>query len=154
MLTRTFTYLIPVLSKSVDIRLDVLKNAYLGYVNTEPDGKIYCLWKYPGSEYEEYLSSQSENVIDHDEKTILTVMDFPDKQHYWNFVNGKYSQFSSDNKSLIMDFHKLDVSSDVWKVMYRYEGLYQLREKQLKVQIPRTQEIGEMINFEKECLST
>jgi len=153
MLTRSYTYLVPVLSKTVNVRTNFLENAYLGYMNTEPDQNIYCLWKYPGIEYEEYLSSVSNNIIDHDKETIISVIPFPDMNHYWKFVNGKYSEFSDENKQVILDFHGLDEGSDVWKIMYKYEGLYQLREKQLKTRIPRTQEIGELINFKKECIS-
>lgn len=152
MLNRSFTYLLPVLDKK--IRKDLIINTYLGYVNTKPDQKLYCLWKYFNNDYEEYLYSISENVIDYSKDTILTVHNYEDVDHYWKFINGQYSQFTEINKKKILKFHNLNVSSDVWKIMYKYEGYYQLKEKQLNVTIPRTQEIGEIVKFENECLST
>lgn len=73
------------------------------------------------------------------------------ENNYYNVIDGKYSRLDDVYKRHILDFHrKYDNVSTMKGVLYKEERLYQMWEREIGQEIPRTQEIGTMPDMEYE----
>lgn len=159
-LTRTFTYLVPILNTEVEILYNLVQNAYVGVetINKTFDGNIYCHFKYDSEHlaYEKYLFEHKlyKTHLDLEDNTYIVGFEFPKKYYknvYCNFVEGSYSKFPDIAKKLILNFHNLSKSSLQCRIMYKDRLLYKEKSEQLNCFIPYSQEIGDLPIFENEC---
>jgi len=157
-LTRSTTYILPMLGKKIsDFPTDL--NCFLGDTNkVELKDKIFLIVKNQSDPW--FVANieslcLKDNFIESYEcnnNYTMFVFDVPEeyKSEYFKFKEGKYSLFDDTYKRKVLNFHNLGTHSTVGKVLYRDITLYKEWEKNLGVDIPRTQEIGNMPNPKQE----
>lgn len=151
--TRSFTYLLPKLASLVNISKDKVKNLFLGIQNTTRNfnGSVY-LWTSDSTDYTKdkyYASTTNTKTGD------LIEFDYPCRDTYVNFIEGKYSKIPPESKKLIINYHKNSPNiTKVKKILYKHESLFKELEDKLGVEIDRYNEVGDKINFEEEIYNT
>lgn len=159
-LTRTYTYLLPVLDIFVPMKKEFVVNAYLGVrgYNNDFNGKIFIKVRYDENniEYERmlienelYVSGESLNGH------YLIKYRFPEmyyKSVYLNFINGRFSLFPSEIKKKILSYHKLTSKSMIYKILYKDPGLKKKMAEDLNVPMNCIDELADMVLFNKEFL--
>lgn len=166
---KSATYLIPLLSKDVDIEFDYLLtnsfvkfNREIGYI----EYPIGLLYEYEESnafnEYNNYLTHcelyHKAYLINMTHK--LYIFRFPEKYitEYKLFKEGKYSRFSSEAKALIISYsaeaYKYpplieEITGVLWKHASRREKL----EKALGMILPKDSELTSKIVYDEETFN-
>jgi hypothetical protein len=127
--------------------------------NPELKEKIFLLYRKNSS----LNSFQDETLKEHnlffdsydvDDNHIMYCFNLPlgYENNYYCFVDGKYSEMDDVYKQHILKFHQRYYNIERVKgVLYRSEKLYKEWEEYLKTDIPRTQEIGSIPNWDIEC---
>lgn len=158
---RTFTYMLPMLGdSSADFRN--IKQCFLGD-ESYPDekGRLYLLQEISN---ETWFNTYFKELIGHPmfekhykvkDKYIMLVfkLDKEKEKIYNKFKKGQYSTFKESYKKHILKFHELPFTSSIAQILYRAENKYKEWEKRLQVEIPRTQEIGNMPDLQFEMFN-
>lgn len=169
-LNRSKTYLLPLLSELVNFDMKFMKsllNTYM-YVDTQEYDNCLCIlheFNFKDPEFTSYEHRLTKNelfvrCVDIGNK-VLYIFKFPDiyMKEYNLFKEGKYSEFGSDAKELILNFwadvHKGNKSAvefliKVKQILNKEDKLKQIIEKQLGVILSNEQELGEISDPEKE----
>lgn len=155
---RSCTYILPMMGTKRKDFLN-LKSCFIGD-ELRPDltEHILLLFKFSSDRwflnYEEELKANPLYVenYDADKFHIMYVFKVPEGQleNYNHFKNSRYSQFDKDYKRHIISFYELRSDNHVIKVLYKLEDKYLELEEKLNVHIPRTQEIGSIIDLNLE----
>jgi hypothetical protein len=148
------TYLVPLISKSVNINKPLLKGSFLYYIEesylSEKEG-LFLLFKWDVN-YEEYLINTVEKHFDIDGEHIMVYCKY--KPEDYNdvelIINGKYSEISLTNKKRIVNYHNVSSSSKVYKVLFKDITLKKQIEEELNIKLDDTAELGQIINKHKE----
>jgi hypothetical protein len=152
---RTCVYLLPILGKSVKDFKNLIQ-VYVGDSDyPEEEHKLYVLYEKDNyEEQQEELKKHPafERVYSVSDKFFMGVYNLTEeeKEHYDNFLNGRYSKLKDTYKNHILNFHGLSYHSEIAKVLHRSEIKYQEWEKRIGLPIPRTQEIGSMPVLDEE----
>ena len=72
------------------------------------------------------------------------------KKDFDDFIEGKYSEMSTDYKMQVLKFHKLDIQSQVAAILFRAESRRLALQKKLNVDIAVDAELLSIINPETE----
>jgi hypothetical protein len=160
------TYILPLLSKDVDIEFEyLLENTYLKFnINIGdieyPIGLLYELEDSSAfSEYNDYLTKNdlyfTSYIINMTHK--LYIFRFPEKyiSEYKLFKEGKYSKFSNEAKSLIISYsaeaYKYPpLIEDIIGVLWKHKSRKDKLEKQLGMSLPKDSELASKIEYDKE----
>lgn len=166
--TRTTTYLLPLLSKTigVDYRAHI-RNCYIFFNDdigvSYPIGVAYDVSDFGSFEefdmYDEMLKASSwfrqYYTFNHDIR--LYVFECPDewKADYDLFVMGRYSQMSKDAKRVILSYTTLEYKyqpliDDIAGILYKRRDRKEKLEKVLAMTIPDDLELASRINPEQE----
>jgi len=152
---RSFTYILPMLGEIQD-QFKFLKQCFVGD-SSKPNlkDKIFALYELNKENewVEAYEKTLQSNELYHyhykcDDVHTMYVFNLPifNKENYFSFKTGKYSQFTDKYKRHVLAFHNLGMRSEVGKVLYRAEDKYVEMEKLVGQKIDRGQEIGNMPN--------
>ena len=139
MLTKSYTYVLPMLSPYINIRRDQLVNAFIGDKDfPEYDNHIFLLYKFNGSkaflQYEDYLehSKLFVKTYDPDKNHVMYIFNVPSfyRNDYNLFRKGKYSEMAYDGykpvsflqakgaKEIGVEFHSLSKTYNMtgWRI--------------------------------------
>jgi len=152
MRNKSFTYILPMMSKYFDVIRENLLNTFL-YSGDHPEYKehIFFLYKFSGDkkyiEYENYLENQDilEMYYDPDKYHTLFCFKIPEeyKDMYKKFLKGRYSEFPQDYKVLIFKFHGItDPVHRVAQVLFKHPDLREEWEDKLGVDIHEDAEVS------------
>lgn len=149
--TRSYTYLLPGLVDETSVSKEQLNNLWLGIenVNSTFDGNVYCEYGDCNIEINKSDSYYITNYII--DNKFFVCYKYPDIIIYENFVNSYYSRLPDVYKKRILDYHKLSFSSQQALILYKTKILKEKIEKDLGVKLDLSVELGEEIQFEKEC---
>ena len=160
MKTKSFTYILPMLSYFIDVRKRNLVNTYIGaWQYPDLNNHIFLLYKFNGDkkfiEYEDYLENCAlfHSKYDPDKTHVMFVLNVPEDYQdiYDLYKEGKYSKFSEDYKIQIFKFHGIsDGEHKVAKVLFKHPDLREELEERLGVDIPEDQEISSVPDMEIE----
>ncbi len=169
------TYLLPLLSEIIPLKVEYLKYLKNTYVFDDMDEYQDCIFilhdfNFRNPSFTQYENSLTESelfvdLIDIDNQ-VLYVFKFPEEymHEYESYKQGKYSKFGKDAKELILSFW-VDVYSGnisatnflmkVKQILHKDEKLRKKLEQQLssrehKVKIDRNAELGEAFDKEHE----
>jgi len=101
------------------------------------------------------------SVIDKDDTILIKVL-FPEELNNLKelFLDSKYSEFSEDNKTDILDYHftysELNDYIKIGYILYKNEILKNVMAKELQIkssEIPRDMELDSLVNIENETYS-
>lgn len=151
--TKTATYLLPMVSRYINVDLGSLINVYLGdeLHNRFNDYKhLYLHFKFNNSadalKYEDYLINNpySEGHYDVDNDTYMIVFKIPavESDLVSTFLEGKYSHFPLEYKNDIISFFKLKNSDKLFQVLFRDRKLKRKLEYELGVTISEESELS------------
>jgi len=132
-----------------------LINAYIGLSDMSVTGNIHIAYRYTGDrgfyEFEQKIS-QHKNLLDSyclDNFHSMYEFSVPDKyiNEYSLFLEGKYSEFSEHYKDKLCKFYSPIISVPVkntrfYKIIYKDEGYRKKLSKDLGIEIPKNQELG------------
>lgn len=172
----SYTYLLPLLSEQVNLTKDILVYIHNTYITTNKDatkGKFYLLCKFnyadrKFTELEGQLTSNDLYITSHEiNDLILYEFNFPkhfiEDQQY--FLQGKYSKFKKDAKTLILEYWTKIyghipsfVTTTLLKIKQIFNKSEKLRLKMIeeltdngkRVFIEKGSELGNKIDEEKE----
>ena len=157
MLTKSYTYVLPMLHPYVNIRKDRLVNAFIGDEDyPEYDNHIFLLYKFSGSKafltYEGELEGHELFVksYDPDKSHVMFVFKVPSfyKNDYGLYKKGKYSEMAYDYKVLIFEFHSIyDHEHKVAKVLFKHPDLKEELEDRIDVELPKGAEVSSIPNL-------
>lgn len=160
MLTKSYTYVLPMLSPYIDIRKDSLINTFIGDENApEYNNHIFLLYKFSGAQpflrYEDYLehSKLFVKTYDPDKNHVMYVFNVPSLyQHEYNlFKQGKYSELSYDYKVIIFEFHNIyDSEHKVAKVLFKNQDLKEELEDRINEELPKGAELSSVPDLDTE----
>ena len=163
MLTKSYTYVLPMLSEYILLRKDFLMNSFIGDVEyAEYDNHIFLLHKFRGSKsfllYEHELSNSNLFVdsYDPDKHSTMHVFKVPKKyqKQYDLFKEGKYSKLDYEYKVLIFKFHGItDPEHRVAKVLFKHEDLKEEIEDRIGAEIPKGNELSSVPDLSVEIFS-
>jgi hypothetical protein len=159
------TYLLPLISKDVSIEFDyLLINTYIKFNrNIDIDYPFGLLYEIENTdawnEYNDYLTLNPLYHTSHlagcDKK--LFIFRFPEKyfREYTLFKEGKYSQFDTEAKSLIISYSALaykypPLIEDLTGVLFRHKSRRIKIEKELGMSIPESCELASRISYDNE----
>jgi len=170
----SYTYILPLLSELVYLNNEIhncIVNTYL-FTNTNSSlGKFYILCKYnyrkpEYSIYEDKLISNELFVNSYDVKDkVLYEFNFPDvyKFEQIKFINGEYSLFKKDAKTLILKFWTelygnipsfvTGLLLKIKQTLYKEEKLRKKLEEELGEIIPKDRELGQKIDINNETFT-
>lgn len=144
---KTYTYIYPMLSKTIATVKDHLLNAFIGDIDhPEMDEHIFLLYEFQNTEkflkYEAYLKEHEACIKNYDPttETVMFVFDIP--KDYINiyklFKRGKYSRFPRDYKLHICAFHNIENGAHkIVQVLNKDERLYLELEERLDSPVSR-----------------
>lgn len=154
------TYILPMLASSTfkystDIYNSNLRGVFIGDSSDQAKysvNKIILLYRFKGDKtfinFENKLINHSlfEHHYEPDKLHTLYVFNVPDefKADYKLFTEWKISQFSKEYKQQIIDFHRLDSNSIIYKVLHKDLKLKQELEHKIKVRLPEDNELSSM----------
>jgi len=72
------------------------------------------------------------------------------KNDYKKFIEGKYSEFSSNYKDMILKFHKIDIDSQIAQILYKGQTRRKKLEDSLGVSLDPDAELFSVINKDRE----
>lgn len=165
---RSATYMIPLLTKDINIDLDyLLINTFLKfnkYIEIPyPIGLLYEIEDTDAfKEYDSYLTHNKlfyKSFVTNDYNKLF-VFNFTDKyiNEYILFKEGRYSKFSVEAKSLIISYSAStykypplieDITGVLWKHSIRRERM----ERELDMRLPVDSELASIINYESETFN-
>jgi hypothetical protein len=150
------TYLVPLISKLVNINRPLLKGSFLYYeeaLSLSENKGLFLLFKWD-NEYEEYLLNNKfvENHYDINGEHIMIYCKYSssDLNDVKLIIEGKYSQISIENKKKILNYYNASPTSKVYKVLYKDKSLKQQIENDLNITLADDMELGQIINKQKE----
>lgn len=154
MYTKSYTYVLPMLSPYININRDKLINTFIGDEEfPEYDSHIFLLYKFSGSKkflkYESYLEESDLFVksYDPDKEHVMYVFKVPSfyKNEYSLYCRGKYSEFSYDFKVAIFEFHSIfDHDHKVAKVLFKHPDLREELEDRIDAVLPEGAEVSSL----------
>ena len=160
MLTKSYTYVLPMLSPYINIKRDQLVNAFIGDKDfPEYDNHIFLLYKFNGSkaflQYEDYLehSKLFVKTYDPDKNHVMYIFNVPSfyRNDYNLFRKGKYSEMAYDYKVIIFEFHKIyDSEHKVAKVLFKHQDLKEEIEDRIGAEIPKGNELSSIPDLDTE----
>jgi len=129
--TKTSQFIMPILGYNYEY-FDFKETFYNSYISSNYHS-IYLVYKFSSSqEYlqlEERLQKHPKFVSIIDPDPSIVVFEFELDENYWkdidNIIEGRYSNISPTLKTKICLFHKFDVNSKTFKVLYRVKTLRQ-----------------------------
>ena len=152
MLTKSYTYVLPMLHPYIQVNKDRLVNAFIGDEDLpEYDNHIFLLYKFSGSKqflaYENRLESSDLFVksYDPDKNHVMFIFNIPSfyKQDYKLYKQGKYSEMSYDYKVVIFEFHSIyDHEHKVAKVLFKHPDLKEELEDRIDAALPKGAEVS------------
>ncbi len=167
------TYLLPLLSEVININEETIKfigNTYMFDTKNEYLNAFYIELKsdFSDPEYTQYEHSLTENdyylqSIDYDDGTTLFIFNFPEEYLHERkmFLEGKYSKFQEDAKTLIKEFWTEIYGTDnyavnflikIKQVLNKEKRLKEKLEKSLGVTLSDDAELGDLVNKESETI--
>lgn len=170
--TKSKTYLLPLLSEVVDLRIKFipyLLNTYMFDENNKFQECFYILhdFNFKNPEFTAYEHKLVNNPlfvkqIDIDNKVIY-IFKFPEEylDEYYKLLDSRYSEFGEDAKKLILKFWGEVYSGNssgvnfllkVKQILYKDEKLRQKIQTNLGVTIDKNQELGDHVDPENEIL--
>ena len=75
------------------------------------------------------------------------------KRNYKLFKNGKYSKFSKTYKIDILDFHDLEMSSEIGQILFQDDKRKKVMEEKLGVILEDNSELLSIINKDEEIFN-
>ena len=83
---------------------------------------------------------------------VMFVFDVPNKhiKNYKNFINGKYSKFSSDYKFDVLEFHDKELDNELGQILFKSEKRKKEMEHKLDITLPKNSELLSIIDIEQE----
>ncbi len=89
---------------------------------------------------------------DPNEYSVLFEFSIPEKysQNFKYFIEGKYSKFDSEYKMKILNFHNLNIDSQIAEILFKSESRKLALEKKLNVTLEEDVELLSIIDIEKE----
>ena len=87
---------------------------------------------------------------------VMFVFNVPEKykKEYVLFLKGKYSKFSQDYKLHILDFHGLEMDSEVSQILFRSKKRKKALETKLNCPLPKGSELLSIINKDDETYNS
>lgn len=160
MRNKSFTYVLPMLSKHFDVRKKNLLNTFI-YSTDKPKLKnhIFLLYRFSGEkeflEYEDYLENLKFFETSYDPDKLHTIYCFKIPKEgldvYNKFLKGKYSEFTQDYKVHIFKFHNIkDPTHRVAQVLFKHPDLREEWEDKLGVTISEDAEVSSPPNVDLE----
>lgn len=168
------TYLLPLLSEFVDFDKKFFDNLINTYVFENSYKYKDCImilhdFSFRNPEYTRYEHQLTNNelfvdLIDVGNK-VLYIFKFPEiyMHEYNKFIQGKYSEFGSDAKELILEFYtdiyKHNVNAvpflvKVKQILFKDDKLRRKMERDLKVILPPEAELGQAFDEVSETFQT
>ena len=156
--TKSSTFIFPMLTGNR--RLFLWKSLFVNcFLHTEEDKNcISLLYRWSSDpvflKFEKALSKfkSFKRRYDPSPNYVMFVFDIPKKykKEYQLFLKGKYSKFSQDYKLHILNFHKLDMDSEVAQILFRSKRRRKALEKKLNCSLPEDSELLSIIdNYEE-----
>jgi hypothetical protein len=169
MKTRSYTYMLPMLSLSLSYYAEHLVNVFFGDESKpELNEHIFLLFKFSGDRkrpsHTSYLWIEEDlkkhplyvEMYDPDPHHVMMAFTIP-KEHIVNyklFRSGKYSELSEEYKRTLLEYHYPDPvrreQGTLRKVLYKDESLYRSWEERLATKIKRGQEISSLPDVAEE----
>lgn len=86
---------------------------------------------------------------------VTFVFDIPTKyeEDYANYIAGKYSKFSPEFKSKIMEFHSFNIYGEMAQILFQDENRRKRLEEDLGVELPKGSELFSIIDKEEETFN-
>ncbi len=153
--TKTFIYALPMIGEKkknfINIQNCFLWNedypSYNGY-------NIFPIFLHSNNEiYQNFIRSLENDprclfYYNADDRHRMFCIEIPDKykEEMDKFKMSMYSKMSDSYKEHILKFHGATPTHDIGRVLYRDEKLYQEKENELRVSIPRDNEIASVLN--------
>lgn len=166
------TYLLPLLTDVVHIPKNIIDNLENTFISDSTGLNTDCismLFKYSKdesfTEWEDELFEHPSFVQSYDlDDKVLYVLEFPERyiKEYNYFKNGQYSKFGEDTKIMIIKYLSRVYGSDpkvipiikkIKQILTKAESLRVKMENALNVPIGEHQELGEMVNMNKETFN-
>lgn len=157
--TRTYTYLLPGLAYNVSINKELLVDVFLGDIENlkaPSERLIYCLFKFDENqtEYEESLMNHSLFVehYDVDEEHFMCIFKYPEEFYddYDKFINSQMGSFSLKFRGIIVKYHSLVKSSNVYCVLHKTPLYRKQLEYKIGVELPEDADLAEALNIKNE----
>jgi hypothetical protein len=171
---RSITYLFPLINDILNLDSKFYYNYVLNtYIFSDDDkGKyFYVLLKF-NEEDEDFLEKESYLTeldlyvgnIDVDEDTVLFKFKFPKAYHheYDKFIQGKYSEFKLDAKTIILKFfnslysqnsdNNISFLTNMKHILFKDKRLKLKLENKLNVNISSNAELGSIMDTDKETI--
>ena len=160
MLTKSYTYVLPMLHPYISLNKDRLVNAFIGDEDfPEYDNHIFLLYKFSGSKkfliYENSLENSDLFVksYDPDKNHVMFVFKVPSfyKQDYILYKQGKYSEMAYDYKIVVFEFHSIyDHEHKVAKVLFKHPDLKEELEDRIDTELPKGAEVSSIPDLRTE----
>jgi len=164
------TYLLPLISEVVGLEMPFMKNLINTYMFDEDSQYRDCIgilhefsFKNPSfTAYEHRLINNNLFVTSKDVgDKVLYIFRFPEEylKEYYKLVEGKYSEFGNDAKELILRFWAevyngnsgaISFLISVKQILYKDTKLREKLEKDLNVKIDENQELGDILDIDRE----
>ena len=172
-LNKSKTYLLPLLSEVVDLDLRFykhIKNCYIFDDLNKYEDCIFILhdFNFKNPEFTAYEHKLIKNphfmeLVDVD-NFVIYIFKFPKEyiKEYNFYKEGKYSQFGTDAKELILEFYTKVYKNNpnavnflltTKQILFRNKILKRKLEKKLNVKLDDNAELSDIINIEDETLA-
>jgi hypothetical protein len=165
MMNKTYTYVLPMLGYTASSFARLynnkwsLQNCFMYHETKLDDYTIHLYYDFPDSIIPtSYIYWLENNVFGHvqseklEHNKYLFSYEINKKWHkdYDTFINSKYSYFSEEYKTRIIEFHKLKSNSSITGILFKSEFAFENLEQKLGCKIPRENEVGSLVIPEEE----
>jgi hypothetical protein len=162
-LTRSKTYIVPLLNDYIDINKGLLVNSYLYDINN-PDINVdiirglFLMFKWSDNEvhrvYEERLLESSYTVlnyeVDMDYYMVYIKFPFEITNDVRYLLEGKYSKISDLAKQKILKYYNKNVNDKIYKILYKNPVLKKELENLLNITLDTDAELGSVFDLHSE----
>lgn len=156
--TKSSTFIFPMLTGNRRLFLwdSLFVNSFL---HTEEDPNcISLLYRFSADllflKFEKALSKfkNFKRRYDPSPNYVMFVFNVPEnyEDEYILFINGKYSGFSQDYKLQILNFHNLEMDSEVAQILFRHSRRRRALEEKLNCELPEGSELLSIVEKEDE----
>lgn len=154
MINRCFTYVLPSINETLNIKRELLVNCYLRTKNFYNPEYFFILFKY-NEDYVNYLKNHPQiiELLEYDENILVKIkLNLIQQEINKLYIEGQYSKFPLFYKDKILKYFNLPKSSEQYKILHKLPVLKHQLEKNLNVKLSENSELGIKTNIKEESL--